>query len=165
MATAAAVPSRGAVLHLYAAMLRTSRSFSSYNFRHYFVRRTKDTFRSIQASAPGHFELEKTIFVFFPGRRRSSEAEHHVQWCCQGTQCHSEKCYRQPTVWRLEVGCRGREKTWGGERARGHMTSSDSNGIWASIARRRRGEDSARMHCGREDRLSTKCWLWAVRSK
>ncbi|KAL9709360.1 hypothetical protein Ac2012v2_007716 [Leucoagaricus gongylophorus] len=49
MTTAVAAPSKGAVLHLYAAMLRTSRSFSSYNFRHYFVRKTKDTFRSIQA--------------------------------------------------------------------------------------------------------------------
>ena len=164
MATAAVVPSRGAVLHLYAAMLRTSRSFSSYNFRHYFVRRTKDTFRSIQASTAGHFELEKW-YSFFSGRRRSSEAEHYVQWCRQGTQCHSEKCYRQPTVWRLEVGCRGREKTRRGERARGHIISFDSYGIWTSIARRRRGEDSTRTHCGCEDRLSTRCWLWVVRSK
>ncbi|KXN89774.1 Protein ISD11 [Leucoagaricus sp. SymC.cos] len=46
--TAVAAPSRGAILHLYAAMLRTSRSFSSYNFRQYFVRKTKDTFRNIQ---------------------------------------------------------------------------------------------------------------------
>ncbi|KAF7440001.1 hypothetical protein PC9H_000342 [Pleurotus ostreatus] len=29
-------------------MLKTSNSFSSYNFRNYFVRKTKDTFRSIQ---------------------------------------------------------------------------------------------------------------------
>jgi len=29
-------------------MLRSSRSFSSYNFREYFVRRTKGTFREIQ---------------------------------------------------------------------------------------------------------------------
>ena len=29
-------------------MLKTSQSFSSYNFRHYFVRRTKSTFREIQ---------------------------------------------------------------------------------------------------------------------
>ncbi|EKM76850.1 hypothetical protein AGABI1DRAFT_102041 [Agaricus bisporus var. burnettii JB137-S8] len=41
-------PSRGSILHLYAAMLRTSRSFSSYNFRHYFVRKTKDSFRAFQ---------------------------------------------------------------------------------------------------------------------
>ncbi|KAF5348799.1 hypothetical protein D9756_009782 [Leucocoprinus leucothites] len=47
--TAVAAPSRGAILHLYAAALRTSRSFSSYNFRHYFVRRTKETFRNIQS--------------------------------------------------------------------------------------------------------------------
>lgn len=36
------------ILHLYASMLRTSRSFSSYNFREYFVRRTKSIFRDIQ---------------------------------------------------------------------------------------------------------------------
>lgn len=29
-------------------MLRTSRSFSSYNFREYFIRRTKSNFRAIQ---------------------------------------------------------------------------------------------------------------------
>jgi len=41
-------PSRTALISLYTSMLRTSRSFSSYNFRQYFVRRTKDTFRAIQ---------------------------------------------------------------------------------------------------------------------
>ncbi|KDQ56728.1 hypothetical protein JAAARDRAFT_36218 [Jaapia argillacea MUCL 33604] len=41
-------PSKHAVLSLYASMLRTSRSFSSYNFREYFLRRTKSTFREIQ---------------------------------------------------------------------------------------------------------------------
>ncbi|KAF9564076.1 hypothetical protein CPC08DRAFT_705616, partial [Agrocybe pediades] len=29
-------------------MLRSSQSYSSYNFREYFVRRTKDTFRAMQ---------------------------------------------------------------------------------------------------------------------
>jgi len=38
-----------ALLSLYTSMLRTSRSFSSYNFKQYFVRKTKDTFRAIQA--------------------------------------------------------------------------------------------------------------------
>jgi len=42
-------PSRNAILGLYASMLRTSRSFSSYNFRHYFIQRTKDAFRAMQA--------------------------------------------------------------------------------------------------------------------
>jgi hypothetical protein len=41
-------PSTKAILQLYASMLRTSRSFSSYNFREYFLRRTKATFREIQ---------------------------------------------------------------------------------------------------------------------
>ncbi|KAF9074613.1 hypothetical protein BDP27DRAFT_1213826 [Rhodocollybia butyracea] len=42
-------PSRRAILSLYQSTLRTSRSFSSYNFRNYFVRRAKDTFRTIQS--------------------------------------------------------------------------------------------------------------------
>ena len=41
-------PSRQAILSLYHNMLRTSQSFSSYNFREYFVRRTKDTFHTMQ---------------------------------------------------------------------------------------------------------------------
>ncbi|KAJ6481731.1 hypothetical protein C8R45DRAFT_871700 [Mycena sanguinolenta] len=43
-----APPSRRSILSLYSSMLRTSRSFSSYNFRNYFLRRTKDTFRTLQ---------------------------------------------------------------------------------------------------------------------
>ncbi|TDL19442.1 hypothetical protein BD410DRAFT_792048 [Rickenella mellea] len=42
-------PTPNSILRLYSSMLRTSRSFSSYNFREYFVRRTKSTFREIQA--------------------------------------------------------------------------------------------------------------------
>ncbi|KAG1756786.1 uncharacterized protein EDB91DRAFT_35534 [Suillus paluster] len=41
-------PSRKAVLGLYASTLRTTKSFRSYNFRNYFVQRTKDTFRGMQ---------------------------------------------------------------------------------------------------------------------
>ncbi|KAI0246182.1 hypothetical protein BJV78DRAFT_1257007 [Lactifluus subvellereus] len=41
-------PSAKSILQLYVSMLRTSRSFSSYNFREYFLRRTKNTFREIQ---------------------------------------------------------------------------------------------------------------------
>ncbi|KAH7337469.1 hypothetical protein B0J17DRAFT_706871 [Rhizoctonia solani] len=37
-------PSRAQILSLYGAMLRTSRSFSSYNFRNYFLRRTRTQF-------------------------------------------------------------------------------------------------------------------------
>ncbi|KZT08162.1 uncharacterized protein LAESUDRAFT_649885 [Laetiporus sulphureus 93-53] len=51
MATA---PTKQALLELYHNSLRTSRAFSSYNFREYFVRRTKDEFRVIQNEAdPG----------------------------------------------------------------------------------------------------------------
>lgn len=38
-------------MSLYTNMLRTSRSFDSYNFRQYFVRKTKDTFKDIQVRA------------------------------------------------------------------------------------------------------------------
>ncbi|KAI0033730.1 hypothetical protein K488DRAFT_84679 [Vararia minispora EC-137] len=41
-------PSRKSILSLYAATLRTSQSFSSYNFREYFLRRTKSTFQEFQ---------------------------------------------------------------------------------------------------------------------
>ncbi|KAI9567713.1 hypothetical protein HD554DRAFT_937715 [Boletus coccyginus] len=42
-------PSPRAILSLYGSTLRAARSFSSYNFRNYFLSRTKDTFRSMQA--------------------------------------------------------------------------------------------------------------------
>jgi hypothetical protein len=48
---AAAAPSREAILNLYNSTLRTARSFSSYNFRQYFVRRTQMSFRAIQVRA------------------------------------------------------------------------------------------------------------------
>ncbi|SJL10396.1 related to Protein ISD11 [Armillaria ostoyae] len=44
-----AAPSKQMILHLYHSTLRSSRSFSSYNFRNYFIRRTQVTFRSLQA--------------------------------------------------------------------------------------------------------------------
>ncbi|CAL1709831.1 unnamed protein product [Somion occarium] len=40
-------PTKEALLHLYSSTLRTSRAFSSYNFRQYFLRRTKTVFREI----------------------------------------------------------------------------------------------------------------------
>ncbi|KAI0701832.1 hypothetical protein BC835DRAFT_1322466 [Cytidiella melzeri] len=41
-------PTKEALLQLYSSTLRASRGFSSYNFRQYFVRRTKTTFKEIQ---------------------------------------------------------------------------------------------------------------------
>lgn len=41
----ATLPSRTARLHLYANLLRASRSFASYNFREYFLRNTRTKFR------------------------------------------------------------------------------------------------------------------------
>jgi len=43
-----AAPSKQAITSLYHNMLKSSQSFSSYNFRNYFVKRTQDTFRQIQ---------------------------------------------------------------------------------------------------------------------
>ncbi|TRM63874.1 hypothetical protein BD626DRAFT_536616 [Schizophyllum amplum] len=48
MPSATAVPSKHAILSLYHSTLRVSNSFSSYNFRNYFLRRTRETFRSMQ---------------------------------------------------------------------------------------------------------------------
>ncbi|KAI9567679.1 hypothetical protein HD554DRAFT_2023389 [Boletus coccyginus] len=42
-------PSPQTIRSLYSSTLRASKSFSSYNFRNYFVRRTKENFRSMQA--------------------------------------------------------------------------------------------------------------------
>ncbi|KAI6100823.1 hypothetical protein EDD16DRAFT_1653147, partial [Pisolithus croceorrhizus] len=42
-------PTRKALLGLYGATLRTARSFKSYNFRNYFLQRTKDNFRTLLA--------------------------------------------------------------------------------------------------------------------
>ncbi|KAF8268338.1 hypothetical protein EI94DRAFT_1682936 [Lactarius quietus] len=41
-------PSAKSILQLYTQTLRTARSFSSYNFREYFIRRAKCTFKEIQ---------------------------------------------------------------------------------------------------------------------
>ncbi|KAF9530631.1 hypothetical protein CPB83DRAFT_762884 [Crepidotus variabilis] len=46
---AAVAPTKQAITGLYNSMLKTSQSFSSYNFREYFLRRTKDTFKAIEA--------------------------------------------------------------------------------------------------------------------
>ncbi|KAI8848534.1 hypothetical protein BC829DRAFT_212797 [Chytridium lagenaria] len=42
----AAVPSKSDKLALYRSLIRTSRSFSAYNFREYIKRRTADAFRA-----------------------------------------------------------------------------------------------------------------------
>lgn len=44
----AVAPTKEALLQLYSNTLRTSRAFSSYNFREYFVRRAKGQWREIQ---------------------------------------------------------------------------------------------------------------------
>ncbi|KAF8741055.1 hypothetical protein AX14_005958 [Amanita brunnescens Koide BX004] len=49
MSSTATTTCRRAILNLYNATLRTSNSFSSYNFRKYFVGKTQDTFRAMQA--------------------------------------------------------------------------------------------------------------------
>ncbi|KAG8934824.1 hypothetical protein FRC03_009520 [Tulasnella sp. 419] len=38
-------PSRNMIISLYGDLLRTSRSFASYNFRNYFIRNTRLRFR------------------------------------------------------------------------------------------------------------------------
>ena len=46
--TMAAAPTKQALTELFNATMRTSREFSSYNFRNYFVRRTKTVFQEIE---------------------------------------------------------------------------------------------------------------------
>ncbi|AGO11665.1 AaceriADL113Cp [[Ashbya] aceris (nom. inval.)] len=43
--TAMAGPTRAGVLHLYRDFVRSSRRFNNYNFREYFMRRSRDTFK------------------------------------------------------------------------------------------------------------------------
>ncbi|CAI4060018.1 hypothetical protein N7582_001516 [Saccharomyces uvarum] len=38
-------PTRGQVLSLYKQFIKNSNQFNNYNFRQYFLRRTRDTFR------------------------------------------------------------------------------------------------------------------------
>ncbi|KIM67761.1 hypothetical protein SCLCIDRAFT_1209890 [Scleroderma citrinum Foug A] len=40
-------PTRRALLGLYASTLRAARTFRSYNFRNYFMQRTRDNFRTM----------------------------------------------------------------------------------------------------------------------
>ncbi|KAJ3513684.1 hypothetical protein NMY22_g14968 [Coprinellus aureogranulatus] len=48
MASSIAPPTKQAIKSLYHNMLKSSQSFSSYNFREYFTRKTKETFREMQ---------------------------------------------------------------------------------------------------------------------
>ncbi|KIJ25293.1 hypothetical protein M422DRAFT_178505 [Sphaerobolus stellatus SS14] len=43
-------PSKTSLLHLYGGLLRASRSFSSYNFRTYFISRTKRVWKEFQSN-------------------------------------------------------------------------------------------------------------------
>ena len=57
-------PSAKSILQLYTQTLRTARSFSSYNFREYFIRRAKSTFKDIQVGS----------FPFYVARRLNSSS-------------------------------------------------------------------------------------------
>ncbi|EIN14599.1 hypothetical protein PUNSTDRAFT_58119 [Punctularia strigosozonata HHB-11173 SS5] len=50
-------PTPQALRSLYASTLRTARSFSSYNFREYFVRRTKDEWKPLKTSKLDDMQL------------------------------------------------------------------------------------------------------------
>ena len=43
--TTMAGPTRAGVLHLYREFVRSARQFNNYNFREYFMRHSRDTFR------------------------------------------------------------------------------------------------------------------------
>ncbi|AET39430.1 Isd11p Ecym_4375 [Eremothecium cymbalariae DBVPG len=44
----AGVPSKTNVLHLYRDFIRNSRQFTNYNFREYFLRKSRETFRQFK---------------------------------------------------------------------------------------------------------------------
>jgi LYR motif-containing protein 4 len=61
-------------------MLRTSRSFSSYNFREYFLRRTKSTFRTIQVCpVPNMFRERLTSVPSSPLREKAERDPEKVR--------------------------------------------------------------------------------------
>ncbi|KAI6015161.1 hypothetical protein F5J12DRAFT_519742 [Pisolithus orientalis] len=87
-------PSRQHILHLYGSTLRAAKSFSSYNFRNYFVQRTRENFRNMQAEQdPGKLshaynEAVKELAVLrrsamvnqlYGGRRLAVEEQSEVR--------------------------------------------------------------------------------------
>ena len=75
-------PSRRMILSLYSKMLRTSHSFSSYNFRNYFIRRTKTTFRTIQVcSTSASFRIVLTS-VGRPNQTQQ-KSTHYIRMPCR----------------------------------------------------------------------------------
>lgn len=98
-------PSRHAILNLYSSMLRTSRSFSSYNFRTYFVRRTKNTFRAMQVRLAHYFFFPKISHPNYDSiaRAGSSKITIHVFRCCSGACGATEECNCKSIIRRLET--------------------------------------------------------------
>lgn len=61
----AAAPTKQALTELFNATMRTSREFSSYNFRNYFARRTKTVFQEIEVRlAASHLQrIQLTLYA------------------------------------------------------------------------------------------------------
>src|SRR6266404_8048466 len=74
-------PSAKSILQLYAHTLRTAKSFSSYNFREYFIHRAKSTFKEIQAGFPPLQRGSKRI-NFTQVERDCQSALRRLDTCC-----------------------------------------------------------------------------------
>ncbi|KIM54077.1 hypothetical protein SCLCIDRAFT_1222296 [Scleroderma citrinum Foug A] len=96
----ATTPSRQQILRLYGSTLRAAKSFSSYNFRNYFVWRTRENFRSIQAEQDpvkvsrayneavnelGVLRRSAIINQIYGGRRLAVEGQSEVGTRIQGS--------------------------------------------------------------------------------
>ena len=112
-------PSREALLSLYHCMLRTSQSFSSYNFRHYFVRRTKETFRNIQVSF--WLTLDRGCWRQGAIRRKHAQTElicftakpQKSAWSSTDLQSSINCMAAGKSRWRLKGWKRKHETIWG----------------------------------------------------
>ena len=105
-----AAPTCESILRLYSTMLRTSRSFSSYNFREYFVGRTKDTFRQIQVR-----DFALVLHLFITWGRLLTRAPWHIEWegpkegesalwaSCERPGHLATECYRESLIRRVEI--------------------------------------------------------------
>jgi hypothetical protein len=48
---------------LYSATLKASNTFTSYNFRNYFLRRTREKFEAMQVGVPSQFVVRRTFVI------------------------------------------------------------------------------------------------------
>lgn len=79
--------------------MRTSREFSSYNFRNYFVRRTKSVFQEIEVRLAASCHLSQVAYTLRTERDRSCKAVYVLQREDKGARCTEAQRHREPALW------------------------------------------------------------------